>query len=82
MTLAELPIGVSAVVVSVTPQAPQRRRLLDFGIVPGAEVMAERTSPLGDPTAYRVRGGLVALRRAQAAEVVVDVRDVEGGGPP
>jgi Fe2+ transport system protein FeoA len=39
---------------------------LDLGFVPGTEVMAEMTSPGGDPTAYRVRGTLIALRHEQA----------------
>ncbi len=72
MTLAELPEGQSAVVVSVITDVPQRRRLLDFGLIPGAVVAAENTSPLGDPTAYRVRGTLVALRRLQAHGILVE----------
>lgn len=80
MTLSELAVGSSAVVVSISPDAPQRRRLLDLGIVPGAVVLAERLSPLGDPTAYRVRGTLVALRRAQAGGVVVRPQDAPAAG--
>jgi DtxR family Mn-dependent transcriptional regulator len=44
----------------------ERRRLLDLGIVPGTLVTAELVSPSGDPTAYRVRGALIALRKEQA----------------
>ena len=53
----------------------ERRRLLDLGIVPGTRVSAELTSPSGDPTAFRVRGALVALRREQADLVHIS----EGG---
>ncbi len=49
----------------------ERRRLLDFGIVPGTRIFAEMRSPGGDPTAYRVRETLVALREAQARHVKV-----------
>jgi Fe2+ transport system protein FeoA len=41
--------------------------LLDLGFVPGTEVSVELKSPNGDPTAYRVRGAVIALRREQAA---------------
>lgn len=44
----------------------ERRRLLDLGFVPGTRVEIELVSPAGDPTAYRVRGTVVALRREQA----------------
>ena len=51
---------------------PQRRRLLDLGLVPGTEVEAELTSPSGDPTAYRIRGASIALRRDQADLVYIE----------
>ena len=55
--------------LSAACRGPERRRLLDLGFVPGTEVVAEMKSPGGDPTAYRVRGTLIALRREQAALV-------------
>ena len=48
-----------------------RRRLLHIGFVPGAQVTPIRRSPTGDPTAYSVRGAMVALRREQADEIMV-----------
>jgi Fe2+ transport system protein FeoA len=39
---------------------------MDLGILPGTPVAAEIRSPSGDPTAYRIRGALIALRRDQA----------------
>jgi DtxR family Mn-dependent transcriptional regulator len=74
-TLADLPPGGSARVVrlSAACQGPQRRRLLDLGVVPGTVVTAEFSSPGGDPAAYRIRGALIALRRAQAELIQVDV---------
>lgn len=47
----------------------QRRRLMDLGLVPGTDVRAEMKSNGGDPTAYRIRGTLVALRQDQAKQV-------------
>jgi Fe2+ transport system protein FeoA len=45
--------------------------MLDLGIVPGTRVAAELRSPSGDPTAYRIRGAVIALRREQAELVHV-----------
>ncbi len=66
--LSGLQLGESATVVGLSGacRGPERRRLLDLGIVPGTVVEAEMRSPGGDPTAYRIRGALIALRREQA----------------
>ena len=66
-TLEDLAPGEDAVVVGLAPacQGPQRRRLLDLGVVPGTRVRAELASGSGDPTAYEIRGALIALRREQ-----------------
>jgi len=50
----------------------QRRRLLDLGVVRDTEITPELVSATGDPVAYRVRGALIALRRAQAAQILVE----------
>ncbi len=73
--LSDLAPGQSARVVrlSAACQGPERRRLLDLGLVPGTVVKAEFTSPGGDPVAYRVRGALIALRRTQAELIQADV---------
>jgi len=80
-TLAEVLEGETARILGIHPglQGPQRRRLLDLGLVPGTEVEAELRSAGGDPMAYRVRGALIALRLDQARWIQVD-RRVEGGG--
>lgn len=71
--LSGLKLGESGKVLGLSPacRGQERRRLLDLGFVPGTEVMAEMKSPGGDPTAFRVRGTLIALRREQAALVQI-----------
>lgn len=79
-TLRELERGQIAEVVGLSAacRGAARRRLLDLGFVPGSQVALELTSPLGDPTAYRVRGTVVALRASQAT--FVQVRPSQEGG--
>jgi DtxR family Mn-dependent transcriptional regulator len=74
-TLADLVPGRTARVIRLAAacQGPQRRRLLDLGVVPGTRITVEFTSPKGDPGAYRIRGALIALRRTQAELIQVDV---------
>ena len=77
-TLADLGVGESARVIRISArcQGPQRRRLLDLGVVPGTEIVAELESAGGDPMAYRIRGALIALREEQASWVEVErIRD-------
>jgi DtxR family Mn-dependent transcriptional regulator len=71
--LSQLGVGQRARILGLTPacRGAERRRLLDLGFVPGTEIVAELVSPGGDPTAYRVRGSVVALRREQATLVRV-----------
>ncbi|RME45954.1 MAG: ferrous iron transport protein A [Caldilineae bacterium] len=49
----------------------ERRRLMDLGILPGTLIRAEMVSPSGDPTAYRIRGALIALRKEQADRIYI-----------
>jgi DtxR family Mn-dependent transcriptional regulator len=73
-TLATLAPGETATVVEIAPQChgPQRRRLLDLGLVPGTPVSAELTSAIKGPVAFRIRGALIALRPQQAHLVRVE----------
>ena len=75
-TLAELEPGDTATVVRISPtcRGAQRRRLLDLGVVPGTTIEAELEGAFADPVAYRIRGSLIALRKAQAKQIYV--------GPP
>lgn len=68
MPLSELRPGQQGRVVALSTavRGPERRRLLDLGLLPGTEIRAELVSPSGDPTGYRIRGAVVALRQEQA----------------
>ena len=52
--------------------AALRKRLLDMGLVPGAEISVVRVAPLGDPVEYMVKGYRLSLRRSEAAHVLVE----------
>lgn len=81
--LSDLAVGEHATVVALSPalRGPERRRLLDLGLVPGTDVAAELRSASGDPTGYSIRGAVIALRRDQAEKVQVEHRTA-GGAPP
>ena len=47
-------------------------RLLDLGFTPGEEISVTQWAPLGDPIVVRVRGALLALRKREAAWILVE----------
>ena len=75
LTLDELKPGQSATVIEVKAGGLDRRRLMDFGILPGTRIEIELRSPLGSPTAYRVRGSVIALRTSQAQQITIEVNN-------
>jgi DtxR family Mn-dependent transcriptional regulator len=66
--LSKLLPGQSASVLALSPRlrGAERRRMMDLGVLPGTKITAEMTAPGGQPTAYRIRGALIALREDQA----------------
>lgn len=75
MTLAHLPRGATAIVVSVAapPDAPEWSEWLEaIGFLPGEQVrMVTRGVPGGDPLVVRVGDSTFALRRDEAACVTI-----------
>jgi len=75
--LSELQPGERARMLGLSSacRGAERRRLLDLGFVPGTLIEVELVSPVGDPTAYRVRGTVIALRREQARLIRIGNRE-------
>lgn len=74
-TLDQLELGQVATITALNSIGANRRRLMDLGILPGTQVVAEMKSPLGDPVAYRVRGATIALRREQANQIEIQLEN-------
>jgi DtxR family Mn-dependent transcriptional regulator len=76
--LSDIARGASAEVLALLPGCigAERSRLLDLGFVPGSRIEHELDSPLDGPAAFRVRGTLIALRRTQAEQVLVQPEKV------
>ena len=72
MWLSDLKEGQSATVVRVGGNGILRRRILEMGILKGAEVYIEKYAPLRDPLELIVKGYHVSLRVAEATKIEVD----------
>lgn len=71
-TLDKFLKGESGRVKKLTAAGAIRRRLLDMGITPGAEITMRKTAPLGDPMEITLRGYELTLRKAEAAFVITE----------
>jgi ferrous iron transport protein B len=80
-SLDQLPIGDSAVVHRIDCERRIGGRLMEMGLLPGTRIEMVRRAPFGDPLEIRLRGYLLSLRSADAAEVSLAPLDqVASGG--
>lgn len=71
MTLSELKPGQGGTVVSIGTKGMIKRRLMDMGITPGADIKVVKAAPLGDPIEVRIRGYELSLRKEEAQQIQI-----------
>lgn len=69
--LSSLPIGKKAIISKTTYSDIESRRMLDLGIIENTSITPLYKSPFGNPTAYLIRGGVFALRKETAKNILV-----------
>lgn len=75
ISLDKLAIGQCGEVKQVKGDTYLSQRLLEMGITPGVTVEIIRFAPLGDPMDIKVRGYHLSLRRREAANVEVVLKN-------
>jgi Fe2+ transport system protein FeoA len=73
--LSELEPQEKGRIVRVGGRRGIRRRLLDMGVVTGAEVEVQRVAPLGDPVEIKIKGYDLALRLEEAVNIQVELNE-------
>ena len=68
-TLLALEPGQTGRVLAVEVPGSMGRRLREIGLTPGTQVSCLGRSPLGDPSAYLVRGAVIALRAGDSGRI-------------
>lgn len=71
-TLKDLSPGESGKIKALTGSGPIRRRIMDMGLVPGAELVMERYAPLGDPVEVKNQGFHLSLRKEEADTIILE----------
>ena len=77
--LSTLPIGSKGIVKEIITEGSSKRRLLDLGLIRNKTVESIRKSPSGDPTAYAIRGAVIAIRQDTASQIFVQIIPIQGG---
>jgi len=76
-TLLVLDEGRCARIAALDAADAPRRRLLDLGFTPGAQVRCLFSAPSGNPRAYLIRGAVIALRASDAESVRIRAEPAE-----
>jgi ferrous iron transport protein A len=72
MTLKNLGIGKSGLVLEVNGEKVLRRRLLEMGITPRTTVTVKKAAPMGDPIELILRGYVLSLRLEDAEKITIE----------
>ena len=71
LSLDQLRPGEQARIEGINHHSSMRRRLQELGFVSGTLVECVGQSPSGDPSAYLVRGAVIALRHCDGALIQI-----------
>lgn len=72
ITLDFLQPGEFAIVKKLKSEGSMRRRLLDIGLINDTVVECVGKSPAGDPTAYMIRGAVIAIRKEDCRDIFIE----------
>ena len=66
-------IGEKGIIKKIEANENIKRRLLDIGLINGTEVVCVLKSPFKDPTAYLIRGAIIAIRKEDCNKIEVEL---------
>ena len=73
MTLNELKLGETGMIQDLNCSDGVKRRLLDLGLIKGTKITPLFISPSGDPTAFEIRGSVIAIRIEDTALIDISI---------
>ena len=71
-TLKHAAVGEKVTISRINGRGALQRRIMDLGLLKGAEVFVRKVAPLGDPLAINVRGYELTLRKSEADVIVIE----------
>lgn len=73
ITLDKIKVGDKANIVDINKNSKLKRRLQDLGIIKNSKLECVLKSPFNDPSAYLVRGTVIALREDDSKDIWVEI---------
>ena len=70
-SLRNAQLGSIVTVKELSSTGMLRERMLALGLTKGAKVEVIRKGPSGDPTVYKIRGAMIALREEEASFIYI-----------
>ena len=77
-TLNDIQPGQFARVKKINSRSEMKRRLLDLGLIENTEIECIGRSPSGEPTAFLIRGAVIAIRADDCADIFIEPKRGEG----
>ena len=71
MTLRELNVGETGTIAKVNTTGALKQRLMDMGLIKGANVKIIKIAPLGDPIELEVSGYNLSIRKEDAQNILM-----------
>ena len=69
MTLKELELGKTGIIISVGGDGSLRQHFLDMGVIPGVKVTKTKYAPMGDPMELLIHVYDLTLRLSEAEKI-------------
>ena len=71
--LSEVKLGSSCIIKKINLDGSIKRRLLDIGLIEGTKVENVLVSPFKDPTGFLIRGAVIAIRKDDSKNIMVEL---------
>ena len=65
--------GQSAIVKKINAEENMQRRFLDIGLIDDTKIECTGRSPSGDPSAYLIRGAVIAIRGENCSDIMLQL---------
>jgi len=71
ISLNDLPLNQIGIIDHISSSSKLKRRLLDLGIIKGTKIKPLLKSPFDSPTAFEIRGCLIAIRDDDSKHIYI-----------
>ena len=71
--MSQMHQNTTGIVKEILIEGEMRRRIQDLGLIPSTKVVCLHHAPSGSPTAFLIRGAVIALRKRDTHMILVEM---------